>query len=111
MLPSEFLDYTKMLIVAILGATVGYIVRVAPNVKNKGFLEKATLFLQGVFISSFIAYLTFEIAILFVDDVGLRVAFGGVASFLGTPLLLTLEKEIIIAIREKLHKDYKEGEK
>lgn len=98
----QILQYAWICVIALIGSTVGFIVRFG---KYQDFTckKKITTYILGVITSMFTAYVTYEICFYVVENDRVSVAIAGLASFAGTDLLVFMQNEVFEYLKKRLN--------
>lgn len=99
---SELWQWIWLFFVSFIGGIVGFITKISPTLQDKSFKVKFISLCMGMVNSMFIAYISYEILMSFIDKQGLAVALVGMAAFTGTDLLLIIQNQIIELIKRKI---------
>lgn len=95
----ELKIYLWMFFVSIIGGVLGMKERAKPC---KG--SRCACFFFGVIASMFVAYVSFEIAFFYFENVKFSVAISGIAAWVGTESLTSLQSIIMTEINKRINR-------
>ena len=89
-------------IVAIAGAVVGFLTKSQISGRPRTIAGLLRTLFTGVFVSMFVAYISFEILIALIDNYRLCVALAGICAYIGADMLVIMQELVIDVIKKRL---------
>lgn len=103
-LPDIVKTYIWLATISLLGGFVGFITKNNHKLKGKSLIQKIGIHLTAILSSMFISYVVFQLLFCTTGKQGISVAIAGIASYMGTDVLIILQDRIVEKLKSKIDK-------
>lgn len=93
-----------LLVISFTGAVVGLATKNQERLYGKTIKQKIVAVVAGIIGAMFAAYITSEVLRPFVESEGLRIAFAGIAAYIGPDMLYQISERLMAKVKEKIDK-------